>query len=67
MSPRLAAPLAYRLGLVAQILTDATPQGLTLETIADRSKLDAPLLGTVLRVGLRQQHMRREGDRYFAA
>jgi hypothetical protein len=67
MAFRLPPPLAYRLGLIAQILTDATPYGLTLETLGDRSKLDAPLLGDVLRVGLRQQHVRRDGDRYFAA
>ena len=66
MSSRLSPPLAYRLGLVAQILTDATPEGLTLEDLGDRSKLRAPLLGTVLRVGVRQRHVRREGDRYFA-
>lgn len=62
----LAPHTAYRLGLVAQILTDAGPEGLSLRSLRLRSKLAAELLDEVLRVALLARYFRQEGTRYFA-
>ena len=67
MSSRLSPPLAYRLGLVAQILTDATPSGLTLRTLLRRSRLAADRLDEALRVGVARGYLRCEGERHYAA
>jgi hypothetical protein len=61
------ALFAYRLGLVAQLLTEAGPRGLTRERLARRTRLRGATIDDVLRVALERRHARREGARYFAA
>ena len=62
MSPEVA----YRLGLVAQTLTDVAPAGLTLDGLGRRTKLERPVLAQALRVGIRYRHVRCDGEHYFA-
>ena len=63
----LSPPLAYSFGLVAQILTDASPTGLTLESLGGQSKLAVTTLDEVLRFGLKRRFVRCDGELYFAA
>jgi hypothetical protein len=58
---------AYRVGLVAQTLTDAAPEGLTIDALGDRTRLERPPLARALRICLEHRHARHDGRRYFAA
>jgi hypothetical protein len=66
LMPPLTPDTAYRVGLIAQTLTDAQPDGLTLDALGLRTKLPPTTLARVLRVCEERRHVRRDGNRYYA-
>ena len=59
--------VAYRVGLVAQTLTDAGPRGLTVATLGERTRLGRPEVVRALRICLERRHARQDGARYVSA
>jgi hypothetical protein len=59
---------SFQYPTLSALSTSVVDYGLPPEVVpTELSKLRTPILGSVLRVGVRQRHVRREGDRYFAA
>jgi hypothetical protein len=66
--PSVPPELATSLGLVAHVLFDAAPGGLTLEGLRQRTQLALSRPSRASCVFCEERrHIRRQGERYFAA